>query len=173
MRQRLEHLPVRQAQVDPRAEVDEGPERAAVLARRDDRLDRALPDVLDREQPEPDRVALDGELEVAGVDVRREDRDAEPAALGDGGRDLLLVRAERRQDAGHVLDGVVGLQVGRLVGDEAVAGRVGLVEAVPLEGLEGLEHRVDDPGSTPRSAACVTNFSFWARSTDDFFLRIA
>jgi hypothetical protein len=26
---------------------------------------------------------------------------------------------------------------------------------------------------TPRSAACLTNFSFWARSTADFFFRMA
>jgi len=35
------------------------PERTALLARGDDRLDRALANVLDREQPEPDGVALD------------------------------------------------------------------------------------------------------------------
>ena len=52
--------------------------------------------------------------------------------------------AERGQDRGHVLDRVVRLQVRGLVGDQAVAGRVGLVEAVPLERLEGLEDRVDD-----------------------------
>jgi hypothetical protein len=69
LRQRLEHLPVRQAQVDARAEVDQRLERPALVARGDDRLDRTLADVLDREQPEPDRVALDGELEVARVDV--------------------------------------------------------------------------------------------------------
>ena len=37
---------------------------AALGPRGDDRLDRALADVLDRQQPEPDRVALDGELEA-------------------------------------------------------------------------------------------------------------
>ena len=43
---------------------------AALVARGDDRLDRALADVLHRQQPEADRLALDGELEVAAVDVR-------------------------------------------------------------------------------------------------------
>ena len=33
------------------------------------------------------------------VDVGRQDLDAQPPALGDRGGDLLLVRAERRQDA--------------------------------------------------------------------------
>ena len=73
--QRLEHLAVREPQVDPRAEVGQRAELAALVARRDDRFDRALPDVLDRQQPEPDRVALDGELEMAAVDVRRQDLD--------------------------------------------------------------------------------------------------
>ena len=141
--ERLEDLAVGQAQVDPRAQVGQRAELAAFLARGDDRLDRALADVLDGEQPEPDRVALDGELDVGAVDVRRQDLDPEPAALGDRRRDLLGRVADRGQHAGHVLDRVVRLEVGGLVGDQAVARRVGLVEAVALERLEGLEHGVD------------------------------
>ena len=68
--QRLEHLAVGQPQVDPGAEIGQRAERAALVAGGDDRLDRALADVLDREQAEPDGVALDGELEVAAMDVR-------------------------------------------------------------------------------------------------------
>ena len=63
--QRLEHALVAEPEVDPPAEVGEGAEVAALGAGRDDRFDRALADVLDGEQPEPDRVALDGELEIA------------------------------------------------------------------------------------------------------------
>ena len=62
--ERLEDLAVDEAEVDPRAEVGQGLERAALLAGGDDRLDRALADVLDRQQPEPDRRALDRELDV-------------------------------------------------------------------------------------------------------------
>ncbi len=142
--QRLEHLAVGEPQVDPRAEVGQRAERPALVAGGDDRLDRALADVLDREQPEPDRATLDGELEMARVDVGRQDRDGHPAALGDRGRDLLLVRPEGGQHRGHVLDRVVRLQVRGLVGDEPVARRVGLVEAVALERLEGGKDRVDD-----------------------------
>jgi hypothetical protein len=117
---------------------------AAFLARGDDRLDRALADVLDGQQAEADGVALDREVEPAGVDVGRQDLDAQAPALGDGRGDLLGVVAEGGQHAGHVLDGVVRLEVGRLVGDQPVAGGVGLVEAVALERLEGLEDGVDD-----------------------------
>ena len=80
------------------------------------------------------------------VDVRRQDLDAHPAALGDGRRDLLLVRPERGQHRGHVVDRVVRLEVGGLVRDQPVAGGVGLVEPVALERLERVEDRVDDLG---------------------------
>ena len=149
--ERLEHLAVGEPQVDPRAEVGERAELAALGPRRDDRLDRALADVLDRQQPEADRVALDGELEVAGVDVRRPDLDAHAAALGDRGGDLLLVRTERGQHGRHVIDRVVRLEVGGLVGDQAVARGVRLVEAVALERLERREDRVDDAGGRRRA----------------------
>src|SRR4029453_9483508 len=90
--ERLEHLAVREPEVDARAEVGERAERAALVAGRDDRLDRALPDVLHGEEPEPDRRALDGELDAGAMDVRWQDLDPHTAALGDRGRDLLLVR---------------------------------------------------------------------------------
>ena len=141
--QRLQDPLVDQPEVDPGAEVGQRAEVAVRLPGRDDRLDRALADVLDGQQAEPDGVVLDRELDERPVDVRRPDLDAQPPALGHRGGDLLLVVAEGGQDAGHVLDGVVRLQVRGLVGDQAVAGGVGLVEAVSLEGLEGGEDGVD------------------------------
>ena len=150
--ERLEDALVDEPEVDPVAEVGERPEGALCLAGGDDRLDGALPDVLDGQQAEPDRRPLDGELQVAGVDVRLQHGDAEPAALGHGRGDLLGVVPERRQDAGHVLDGVVGLEVRRLVGDQPVGRGVGLVEAVALERLEGLEDRVDRVRAHPALA---------------------
>ena len=144
LRERLEDFPVDEPEVDPGTEVGEGLERPVLLARGDDRFDRALTDVLHREQPEPDGRTLDGELNVALVDVGRQDLDPHSAALRDRSGDLLLVRAEGGQDRGHVLDRVVRLQIGGLVRDQPVAGRVRLVEPVPLERLERLEHRVDD-----------------------------
>ena len=138
--ERLEDLPVREPQVDPPAQVAERLERSLGLPRRDDRLDRALADVLDRQQPEPDRLVLDRELDLAAADRRRPDLDAQPAALRDGGGDLLLVVPERRQDGRHVVDREVRLEVRGLVGDQPVARGVGLVEPVALERLEGREH---------------------------------
>ena len=141
--QRLQHLAVGEAQVHPGAEVGERPELAALLAGLDDRLDRALADVLDRQQAEADGLALDREAQAGPVHVRGPDLDPQPAALRDGGGHLLRVVPERGEHGRHVLDRVVRLEVRGLVGDQAVAGGVGLVEPVALERLEGLEHRVD------------------------------
>ena len=86
--QRLQHPLVDEAQVDPGAQVGERPEVAARLACRDHGLDGALADVLDRQQPEPDGLPLDREVEPALVDVRWQDRDAQAAALRDRTRHL-------------------------------------------------------------------------------------
>ncbi len=121
-------------------------ERKSPSASRAAMIDSIAPcaDVLDGQQPEADRVALDREVEAADVDVRRPDLDAQPPALGDRGRHLLGVVAEGGEHAGHVLDRVVRLQVRGLVRDQAVARGVRLVEAVALERLERLEHGLDD-----------------------------
>ena len=87
--QRLEHLACWPAAGRSGCRSRSASGTAALLARRDDRLDRALADVLDRQQPEPDRVALDRELEAAAMDVGRPDLDAHPPALGDRRGDLL------------------------------------------------------------------------------------
>ena len=139
----LEDLAIRQAQVDPGAEVRQGPERPLGLASRDDRFDGALTDVLDREEAKSDGVPFDGELELAGVHVGRSNLNPEPPTLGDCSCDLVLGTPERGQHTGHVLDRVVRLEIRGLVCNEPVAGGMGLVEPVALERLEGLEHGID------------------------------
>ena len=80
-REGFEDFAIAEPEVDPRAEVGQRLVRAGLGAAGDDRLDRAFADVLDRQQPEPDRLGLDGELELRPVDVGRPDLDPEPAAL--------------------------------------------------------------------------------------------
>ena len=121
----------------------------------DDRVDRSLADVLDRGHAEADRlgdavrIGLDGEVRERLLDVRHPDLDAQVPALGDDGGDLLGAAGEAVQHRGHELDRVVRLQVGRLVGDEPVAGGVSLVEAIACEWLEGGEDLVDDVRRNP------------------------
>ncbi len=96
----------------------------------------------------PNRMASSSTVNSTWLrpDGRRPDLDAEPAALRDRRGDLLLVVPERREDGRHVVDGEVRLEVRGLVGDQAIARGVGLVEPIPLERLEGREDLVDDGG---------------------------
>ena len=87
-------------------------------------------DVADRGHAEPDVRADRGEGGDARVDVRRQDLDAHPAGLRQVERGLVLVVADGGEHGRHVLGGVVRLQVGGPVGDQAVGGGVRLVERV-------------------------------------------
>ena len=62
----LDRALVDDARVDALAEVPDRRERAAVLARRDDRLDGRVADVLDRVEAEAD-LALDDDEVVVGA----------------------------------------------------------------------------------------------------------
>ncbi|KAF5035124.1 hypothetical protein DSECCO2_588920 [anaerobic digester metagenome] len=77
---------------------------------------------------------------IAGVDVGRAQFEFVVAAGGDVLQELVLVFHVRRHERRHEGHGVMGLQVGRLVGDLGVGGAVGLVEAVLREFL----HQVED-----------------------------
>ncbi len=77
--QRLHDPLVDGLQIHAAAELPDRRVRPAALARRHDRLDRALPDVLDRGQAEADRVPLQRERGAASVHVRRKHRDPKPA----------------------------------------------------------------------------------------------
>src|SRR5262249_15497438 len=56
--QRLDDAPVVEPEVDARAEIREGPERALPRAGHEDRRDRAVPDALHRAEPEADGAAV-------------------------------------------------------------------------------------------------------------------
>ena len=67
----------------------------------------------------------------------------EHSATADADAGVGIGRALRHlQHGGHVLDGVVGLEVGGLVGDGAVAPAVGLVEGVAGERFDEREDRL-------------------------------
>ena len=91
---------------------------------------------------------MPSELGVAVVDIRRQDFDAlrwpstsTYGALGvlDEVDQFIGVVGLDRHQRGEELDRVVGLEVGRLVGDQGVAEGVGLVERVPGERLDQVE----------------------------------
>ena len=86
------------------------------------------------------------ELDARAVDRGRLDGDAEADRLAPELGDLVGVPGLERQRGGHELDRVVRLHPGRLVGDEGIGRRVGLVEAVLRELGAGVE---DGDGGVP------------------------
>ncbi len=139
---------VDRARVDPLAEVPDRGDRR-LLAGAEDRLDRRVADVLDRVEPEPDRVLADDEAVVGRVDVRRQDVDPHLLAAVDEERHLVFGVHHRGDHRRHVLGRVVGLEVGGAVGDQPVAGGVGLVERVVGGGFVQLPEILGD--RLPRS----------------------
>ena len=138
--ERLHRPLVEHRGVDPVAEVVEVGERPARLALGDDQADEALPDVADGRQAEGDLALVEGgEVRGRRVDVGHQDVDAHGAALGQVDGRLVLVVLDAGEQGGQVLDGVVGLQPGRLVGDQAVAEGVRLAEGVVGERLDDVE----------------------------------
>ena len=130
------------------AEVEDVDEGAVGVALGHDPLDQALAHVAHRGQPEDDRRPRPGRRLGArsGANSATErftsgtsDVDAHRAALGQVDRRLVLVVLHRGQQGRHVLDRVVRLEPGRLVGHQAVAVGVRLVEGVVGEGLDDVE----------------------------------
>ena len=87
--------------------------------------------ILDSQEAEADRLSLWFEIKIREVHIRGKYRNAESATLCDRRGNLLLFAAEGVQHAGHVLDGVVRLQVGGLVSDEQ-CGQISLVHQIFL-----------------------------------------
>ncbi len=139
LHQRLEHPAVGQAQVEFLGQLVEGGDAAQAGADLEDGLNGALAKALDGGQTEAHAFGHDGEVPLALVDVGRQHGDTPVAALGDVERQLVGVgRFDGQQRRGEV-PRVVGLEVGRLVGEERVGRRVRLVEAVAGEVLHQLE----------------------------------
>ena len=140
--------------VHPFDELVERGERAVAVALVDDERDQPFADVADGRQPERDQPAAPrrqrhlwrgllhgqgGEVRRGQVDVRGQDLDAHGPAVRQVHRGLLQAGLDAGEQAGQVLHRVVGLQVGRLVGDEPVAEGVALGEGVVGEALDDVE----------------------------------
>ena len=151
-------LTVRQSTRSQKSHSDvNGP---VLLAGALDRLHRGVADALHGVQAEADVAVDDHELVVGLVDVRRQDLDPHALRLVDEERHLVLGVHHRGDQRGHVLGRVVGLQPRRPVGDQRVAGGVGLVERVVGRLLVGRPQRLDHvvgacptPGSPRRTRA--------------------
>ena len=104
-------------------EVLEAGEGALGLAGPHDRVNDIGPHVAHGGQAEADVLAVGGELGTRGVDVGKQDPDAHVAALAQVDGEPVLVVLGGGQQGRHVLGRVVGLEVGRPVGYDAVGRR--------------------------------------------------
>ena len=126
--------------IDTRAEILKARKRAALFARVQDGFDRARTNVLHRAEAEPNSIGFQGEIQSALVDVRRQDVDAEPPALGHGLGQLVGVLELRGHETGHVFTRVPGFEICRLAGNQRVRRRVRLVERVARKGKHDIPH---------------------------------
>src|SRR5579875_472075 len=152
--QRLCHSPVDLRPVDAVAELLEAVEALARqrVARIDNRLDRALADILDNPEAKTDAQRaflidrLYFERYAAAVDARRQDLDSQLLTLRDRRRDPLRgsARMTRRQtqDGRHVLCRVVRLEIRRLIRNGPIADRMRLVEGIAGERLDQVEDQL-------------------------------
>ncbi len=119
-------------------------ERTALAPRLQNLLNCADPHILHRCQTVANRGFaargfFDGEVDPTRVDIRRKHIEFHAPAVSDVERHSLGDVLEDGEQRGHVLDRVVGFQVGCLHGDHAVIGRMRLVEAVAGEILPVVE----------------------------------
>ena len=131
--------------IEPAAEVVEVAKPAPLLAFGGDRLRSLHAAALDRREAKVDPAVGYGEVGLRGIHVGRGHLDRHPPAVLDvlDERVLLFEVAARdvaREEGRHKLNRKVGLEVGRLPGQEGVCGRVALVEAVARKLLDQRKH---------------------------------
>src|SRR3984893_4980143 len=85
---------------------------------------------------------LDGKRHLGAIDVGRQKADAEPVELQTEDIELVGVAEVEGHQSGEELDRVIGLQIGRLIGEERIGGGMRLVEAVAGEFCHLVENLV-------------------------------
>ena len=88
------------------------------------------------------RQLLDRKADLAAVDIGRQHRHAQPAALGHALGYILDLAGRCRQHRRHILGRVIGLQPGSLVREQPVERGVRPVERVAGKGLDEIPQRI-------------------------------
>lgn len=117
-------------------------ERSADLPLAHERLNESAPHALDGHEAKAQVAVFHGEVGVGRIDIRRQQADAQLAALGDVLRDLRRVVEHGGQQRRHVFVRVVALHIRRAVGHDGIGHRVRLVEGIAREGKDLVIDRV-------------------------------
>ena len=124
--QALHHTSIDEAEIDTPAEVGQAREGSR-LARLDDRVDGGGAHVLDGGEAEVNGLAEHGEACARDAHGGRLHPESHAAALFHVLNDLVGLLHFGGEQSSHELDGIVRLEIGGLVGDEAVTRRVRVV----------------------------------------------
>ena len=115
-------------------DVDQVAVRPVAVALFDQGIDDRFADTLERAQPVANGVGIShAEAEAAAVDVGRYHRQTQCTAFFDEAHDLVGGIHVSRHDGRHKRRRVVGLEPGRLIGDQRIGHRMGLVKTVAGE----------------------------------------
>ena len=128
------------ARIDAAGEIEQVAEGAALAANLDQMLHRLTADILDGGERVEDFAIGNAEHRLRTVDAGRAYLDAETLGLLLEGAELVGVAKIEAHRGGEELDRVIGFQPCGLIGDDRVAGRMRLVEAVAGELVDEVEN---------------------------------
>ena len=118
---------------DAFAEIHESLIFTVLLSGFDHSAGGGFSDVFDCAEAEADGLAVHGEINIAAVNVRRQDRNAHFAAFVDKECNLFGAVYFAAQHRGHKLHRIVGFQICGLIRHIGVGGAMGFVEPVSGE----------------------------------------
>ena len=165
---------VQTTHVSTAAKVVYGLEGAVFLPFLNQRSDGSFADGFYRSKPKSEARCWPAFLvngkELAGpVYVRQQHRNLELGAFVDGADDSVRIIQPGIQDGTHVLQGIVGLEVGRPVGDKGIADAVGLVEGIAGEGFDEVKNLDGQLAFKPLALGAVNKpVTFFGHQRGDF-----
>ena len=105
--------------------------------------DHVFPDIFDRSEAETDIITDRREVQVGLVDIRGQNGDTHAPRLDEIAAQLVAVVSDRREKCRDEFSGVMRLEIRREIGDDAIGGRVRLVERVIRERYKDVPQRLD------------------------------
>ena len=109
------------------------------LPRLDDVANRCLPDALDRRETETNRASDDRKIDQRLVDIGRQNLDPDLLRLVDIFHQFVGLVFHRRHQRSQILQRMVRLEVGGLIGNPRVRGSVCLVKRISGKRLDVVE----------------------------------